>query len=56
MFILNQMLGVLLVNPDWDTVLQWNLKYISVGISLMVLNHFSDVFLATSTFVGYSNV
>lgn len=55
MFVLNQLLGTVLINPDWDTIIQWNLRYLTFGIGVATSIYFADVLLAVSSFEGYAN-
>lgn len=52
MFVINQLLGTLLVHPDWDASLQIGLRYVTLGISVYVVDCITDVSLAVSTFEG----
>lgn len=53
MFVLNQMLGTILIHPDWDTTIQWSIKYITFGASVFIVASLADVMLAVNAFEGY---
>lgn len=55
MFVINQLLGTVLMNPDWDTIIQWNLKYLVFGVGVIAVIYLDDVLNAVNTFTGYAN-
>lgn len=38
MFFLNQLLGTVLVQPDWDANIQWAFRYVTLGASVYVMD------------------
>lgn len=54
MFVLNQLVGTLLVNPDWDEMFRIALKYSFLIVSLLTLRYFEDVLLSVDAFRGFN--
>lgn len=54
MFILNQMIGTVLVHPDWDATIQWSVKFITFGLVVAMFSFMDDISLAVTAFEGYA--
>lgn len=52
MFVINQLLGTIMVHPDWDASIQLGLRYVTLGVSVYVVQLCADVSLAVNTFEG----
>lgn len=52
MFVVNQLLGTILVHPDWDAMIQLGFRYVTLGVSVYVVQYVADVSMAVNTFEG----
>lgn len=53
MFVLNQMLGTVLVHPDFDAMFQFAFRYVVFAAVYHLYQMFPDVVIAANTFEGY---
>lgn len=57
MFIVNQLLGTVLVHPDWDSQLQWVLRYLTLSVVVtFAVAYWADVADYVNQFTGIQNV
>lgn len=42
MFVINHLIGAVCVNPDWDTYMQWSVRVLTVGLSVVAYQWYDN--------------